>query len=219
MVKLKLPEASYLRSIPPLGVCYTSRNPLERWVYKARLKACLELIEPTHKCNFLDIGSGGGVLFKSLDGFGQVVGLDVEGIDEAKTTIEHENIKNACVIQADACNMPFEDSMFDYALCVSVLDHIENVKDALNEIARVLKPTGKLIVGIVDESPLLPLYEIYARRIKKWEKVFEGHCHTSGEIIMFLTEKYNIVRFKRVPALFPKFLSVYLAILCEPKLS
>ncbi len=219
MVKLKLPEASYLRNIHPLGACYTSRNPLERWVYRARLKACLKWIEPTDKCILLDIGSGGGVLFKSLDELDQVVGLDIEGIAEGKKTVEHERIENAHLALADACYLPFKDNVFDYVLCVSVLDHIKNVKDALNGIARVLKPTGKLIVGIVNESPLLPLFVIYAKLIKKWKDPFGGHCYSPTEIQAFLSERYKIVGVGKVPSFFTRRLSVYVAILCEPNVS
>lgn len=41
--------------------------------------------------------------------------------------------------------MPYEDNFFDVVLCVNALDHVDNLQQALREIARVLKPGGKLL--------------------------------------------------------------------------
>ncbi len=46
----------------------------------------------------------------------------------------------------DLCYLPFADSTFDIALCLVVLEHLPEPALAVKEIARVLKPGGRLFV-------------------------------------------------------------------------
>lgn len=47
-----------------------------------------------------------------------------------------------------ATALPFADDSFDAVLCTSVLEHVENVEQAVAEIARVLRPGGRLLVAV-----------------------------------------------------------------------
>lgn len=51
-------------------------------------------------------------------------------------------------ITADLTDLPFENESFDWVIANHVLEHIENEKQALSEIHRVLKPSGKAILMI-----------------------------------------------------------------------
>lgn len=46
----------------------------------------------------------------------------------------------------DITNIPFEDNSFDYIICNHVLEHVEDEKQALKELKRVIKPSGKIIL-------------------------------------------------------------------------
>ena len=54
--------------------------------------------------------------------------------------------------EADATSLPVEDEDFDAALCVQVLEYVENADAALAEMRRALKPGGRLVVWDVDWS-------------------------------------------------------------------
>ena len=43
---------------------------------------------------------------------------------------------------ADAENMPFDNGTFDLVVCQAVLEHVQNPKNIINEINRVLKKRG-----------------------------------------------------------------------------
>ena len=45
-------------------------------------------------------------------------------------------------VQADICNLPFEDNEFDVIFCNHVLEHIPDDKKAMAELYRVMKPHG-----------------------------------------------------------------------------
>jgi len=45
-------------------------------------------------------------------------------------------------VEADICNLPFEDNTYDVILCNHVLEHIPNDQKAMQELYRILKPGG-----------------------------------------------------------------------------
>ncbi|SEH26307.1 class I SAM-dependent methyltransferase [Selenomonas sp. KH1T6] len=49
--------------------------------------------------------------------------------------------------QTDILDIQYRDSVFDYVIMNHVLEHIENMKQAMSEVKRVLKPDGKLILS------------------------------------------------------------------------
>ena len=48
----------------------------------------------------------------------------------------------------DITNIPYEDNKFDYIICNQVLEHIIKEKEAINELKRVVKPNGKIILTV-----------------------------------------------------------------------
>jgi SAM-dependent methyltransferase len=46
--------------------------------------------------------------------------------------------------------LPFRDASFDRVLCQSSLDHFANPSEGMHQIARVLKPGGEAVIGIVN---------------------------------------------------------------------
>jgi SAM-dependent methyltransferase len=50
--------------------------------------------------------------------------------------------------QADVTQLPFEDAQFDIALASQVYEYVEQVDQALEELARVVRPGGR--VALVD---------------------------------------------------------------------
>lgn len=59
----------------------------------------------------------------------------------------HEGSKAADVI-ADLHELPLEGATFDAVLCTEVLEHVAEPERALGEIARVLKPGGRVLVTV-----------------------------------------------------------------------
>ena len=51
--------------------------------------------------------------------------------------------------------MPFRTACFDYALNVTTICFLDDVKAALAETYRVLKPTGQLVIGFIDRTSAL----------------------------------------------------------------
>lgn len=126
--------------------CWQGDDCLENWQYcrNVLIKALAKRFKLQSPC--LDIGCGDGI--EALKVFSEVFVID---IDPEKVNNALEKGLNA--FQGDAESLPFEDAKFNAVLMLDVLEHIENDTKALDEVCRVLKPGGKLLVSV----PLHPL--------------------------------------------------------------
>lgn len=93
----------------------------------------------------LDVGCGEGRFCRMLADRGAIV----TGIDPTQDLIEaakgrHGNIDFRI---AGGENLPFEDATFDLVVCYLVLIDIPDFRAAIAEMARVLRPGGKLVVA------------------------------------------------------------------------
>ena len=62
-------------------------------------------------------------------------------------------------VKADICNLPFEDNSFDFILCNHVLEHIPDDTKAMEELYRILKPSGTAILQIPQELDRATTFE------------------------------------------------------------
>lgn len=102
----------------------------------------------------LDVGSGNGyVLSKYAAEGAEVFGIDITqtGIDLCKKRFEYLQLKGNFQV-ADAQDIPFPDNTFDCVCSMGVLHHVPDTQKALDEIHRVLKPGGRLIVMLYNRN-------------------------------------------------------------------
>ncbi|MCF2705999.1 demethylmenaquinone methyltransferase [Arcanobacterium haemolyticum] len=64
-------------------------------------------------------------------------------------------------VEADALNLPFDDESFDVATISYGLRNVEDTKRALEEMMRVVKPGGKLVVAEFSTPTWKPFRELY----------------------------------------------------------
>jgi len=96
----------------------------------------------------LDVGSGNGyVLSKYAAEGAEVCGIDItqSAIDLCIKRFEYLQLKGNFQV-ADAQHIPFPDNTFDCVFSMGVLHHVPDTQKAIDEIYRVLKPDGRLIV-------------------------------------------------------------------------
>ena len=107
----------------------------------------------------LEAGCGSGTftnyIARAVGDKGKVYALDIqpEMLDLLRKKLmrfENRNIRNVKLVNADICNMPFEDNYFDLVCINAVLQEIPEIYAALNDIKRVLKPKG--IIAALENS-------------------------------------------------------------------
>jgi SAM-dependent methyltransferase len=86
---------------------------------------------------------------------------------------------------ADMRKLPFPDSSYDAAVSTYAIDHLrrDDIPVALNEVARVLKPNGEFLLGIVNQdvwvrfSMPIPHFGLAAHRPadpNRWRALLQG---------------------------------------------
>ncbi len=102
----------------------------------------LAALEPGPDTHLLDLCCGQGALTRrACQVCGRVAGLD---FSEAMLTRAAEAAPGADLRSGDAAAMPFEDAEFDAVLCNFGMPHVPDREAVLSEIARVLRPGGRV---------------------------------------------------------------------------
>lgn len=109
----------------------------------------------------LDVGCGLGrhSLVAYRDFNVDVVGVDL-GFDDLKQTQqrfqsfkEETDSKSLNLAQSDGYKLPFADECFDKVMCSEVLEHVPDYDQFVEELIRVLKPSGRLALSVPKYLP------------------------------------------------------------------
>ena len=106
----------------------------------------------------LDLGCGAGRhTYAALERGAQVTGVDLDGelladVQEMAAAMlgsgSLPESSSARFLRGDATRMPFADGSFDRIIVSEVLEHIPNDTTAMQEIARLLHPRGKVAISV-----------------------------------------------------------------------
>lgn len=103
----------------------------------------------------LDLGCNDGLVSRHLARQGaQVVGvdLDFEAVAIGKYHSETSREYGPIYGNASAEALPFANDSFDMVLCLDMLDIVPNDTVAVQELHRVLRPGGKLIITVMSQA-------------------------------------------------------------------
>jgi ubiquinone/menaquinone biosynthesis C-methylase UbiE len=107
----------------------------------------------------LDVACGPGNFTRS---FAREAGDDglVVGLDASRSMLEqalNEGVPgNVAYVRGDATRLPFADESFDAVCCFAALYFISDPLRALDEIARVLRPGGRVAIMTSVNRGVLP---------------------------------------------------------------
>lgn len=117
------------------------------------VRRVLRHLEPTPSDRILEIGCGRGFLTRRI----QAHSPDTLGIDANPESIRHGVAPNLRVMGAN--HLDFEQASFDKAYSFHTLEHLPDPGLALGEIARVLRPGGRLLC-VVPAEPIRGLFAV-----------------------------------------------------------
>lgn len=115
--------------------------------------AIIKSIKPSGKDNVLDIASGTGepgLTIASILNGGKVVLTDLseDMLSIATENAANRNINNIEVTACDVCNLPFDTAVFNALTCRFGFMFFPDMQLAANEMARVLKPGGRIATAV-----------------------------------------------------------------------
>lgn len=145
-----------------------------------------EYIKPEIKSGkFLDIGCGKGyTTFKAF----RDLGCESYGVDPDNNLVgvvfdKEIDYSKITITKGYAENCPFENEFFDTLFCSHVIEHVENIGAVLKEMKRIIKPDGKIIIGVpTNHMAFINLISAY---------LFTTHTKLLG---WFFYKKWNIKR-------------------------
>ena len=117
---------------------------------KRRAKWLIENLKLENGQQILDIGCGDGFYLHLLSNL--TFKLKITGLDNDENALKsaRSNLrgKKVILICDNAKTLPFRSNTFDRVIASEVLEHIDNDIAALNEIKRVLKPEGIIVLSV-----------------------------------------------------------------------
>jgi ubiquinone/menaquinone biosynthesis C-methylase UbiE len=108
----------------------------------------------------LEVGGGEGELAERIK---DELGAEVIGIDQSDRMVELQRGKGIDARRGDVQALPFADAEFDVAVAAWMLYHVPDLHLGLSELARVLRPGGRLVVVTNAVDHLQELWDLAQR--------------------------------------------------------
>lgn len=105
--------------------------------------------------SILDAGCGNGryscFLLRTADADAKITAFDLsqQMLKRARDRLQSARVSHAA---ADLTRLPYADASFDALVCGWVLEHLPDPRPGLTELARVLRPGGKLLLLCTEDT-------------------------------------------------------------------
>jgi SAM-dependent methyltransferase len=116
----------------------------------------------------LEVGCGEGELAERLT----TTVADVVAVDQSPRMVELTRARGVDARVADIQELPFPDDSFDAVLAAWMLYHVPDLDRALSEVARVLRPHGRLVATTNGAHHLAELLALGG--LVRWDMPFDG---------------------------------------------
>jgi SAM-dependent methyltransferase len=105
----------------------------------------------------LEVGCGEGELAERIS---RDLHAEVVAVDQSERMVELARARGVDARVGDVQSLAFDDERFDCAVAAWMLFHAQDVDGALAELARVLRPRGRLVAATNGPDHLQELYEL-----------------------------------------------------------
>ena len=130
----------------------------------------------------LDVGCGAGFISNHFSRAGfSVTGLDIsqESLQVAK---RYDQSNSVNYVHGNAYSLPFQSGSFDIITSMDFLEHVTDPKQAIFEMARVLRPGGYLFFHTFNRNPLS--YLLVIKAVEWFVKNTPPHMHLYNMFIL-----------------------------------
>jgi len=182
------------------------QNKIAGIIERQRVKAICKLARASNKDSVLEIGCEQGVLLEKFLNTKRVIGVDISqmALKDAKRRLGAK----AKLIQADAeKQLKIPGDLFEIIICSQMLEHVKSPKKVINNIWRLAKNNGRIIMSVPNELHLLKMKNILkSLGLLQWlfpgieEKVSEWHLQvfTDKKFRKLIKNKFTIEKTMRI---------------------
>jgi len=198
-----VPSSSGRRAKPEeedFGAKYAGSNPISVGLLNRYFDAVQKLTTSAvaarpELSSALEIGCGEGHSTARLRGIlAPNVAFEASEYVPNQVAVAQANNPGLTITNDDVYDIQREDQSFDLVYLLEVLEHLDEPRAALGEIARILKPEGSLILGVPREPLWRVLNMSRLRYLRHWGNT-PGHLQhwSSSSITEFVESKFGPV--------------------------
>tara|TARA_Y100000310_G_C20645128_1_gene796107 strand:+ start:1329 stop:2039 length:711 start_codon:yes stop_codon:yes gene_type:complete len=188
----QLYSGEHLKKINP---SWSYENWSYRYSFEAKMKYIISLLSKVPKhCKILDAGCGQGLLVEEF----KKRGYDIQGIDAFYSS---ESVR-----QEDILKNGFDDNTFDVILCLDVIEHFElsDQEKLVKDLARILKPTGKVIYSIPNRGNLTAKIFFFIPKLARTAKPeYHPGDRKIDDYLQFMAKELRIIKKKGISPTIP----------------
>jgi 2-polyprenyl-3-methyl-5-hydroxy-6-metoxy-1,4-benzoquinol methylase len=146
------------------ATAYLVEHSTARHFFRTRQSIVLNILAERGGGTLLDVGCGPGLYSEPSIGLGyQYHGLDGSPGMVYECTRRHRQLDNARYYLGRIEKLPFKENCFDAILCLGVIEYVKEseLRTAVSDLHRVLKPRGILIVSLLNQNSPYWLWTVH----------------------------------------------------------
>jgi demethylmenaquinone methyltransferase/2-methoxy-6-polyprenyl-1,4-benzoquinol methylase len=149
-------------------------------------KAVLKAIDPQQGERILDLAAGTGTSTQPF----YLAGADAVACDFSPGMIEvgKKRYPHLTFVQGDALNLPFKDNEFDAVTMSFGLRNVNDTKKALEELYRVTKPGGRMVICEFSHPTWGPFRKVYMEYLMKALPAVATKVSSDPEAYVYLAD-------------------------------
>ena len=183
-------------------------------VFRERLRLALRLLGERRYGRILEAGYGSGILLPTLSSLAdEVHGMDLHRRPDLPSRMLALEGIQARLLVGTVTALSYASESFDAVVCLSTLEHLHGaeLRAALEELQRVLKPNGVAIVGVPASGWVMDLLF----RAIGFAEIGEHHVSTQDDIEGLLRERFSVEGDARLPSFAPRNAALYTVFRCR----
>ncbi len=151
----------------------------------------------------LEVGCGTGLILSRL----APIASHVTGADLSAGMLAMARNRGLSVVQANALSLPFPDNSFDVAVSFKVLAHIEDIRGAVGEMCRVVRPGGFVAAEFYNSRSIRSLIKSLKRPSSIGDGVVDTDVFTRydsvGAAVSYFPAEMKILRVRGIRTIIP----------------